>query len=100
MPLTEAQLDELRAEGARITRFETFTGGLVAPECDDNPWRYKFTWNPRNVVLPGQGVVKFKHNGMRHNLESKQKTAKKRNIKTGILREEDARHVRRLLRGG
>jgi saccharopine dehydrogenase-like NADP-dependent oxidoreductase len=57
------KLDELRGAGARITRFETFTGGLVAPHNDDNPWRYKFTWNPRNVVLAGQGVVKFKHNG-------------------------------------
>lgn len=58
-----AALDELRGRGARITAFETFTGGLVAPECDDNPWRYKFTWNPRNVVLAGQGGVKFKHHG-------------------------------------
>jgi saccharopine dehydrogenase-like NADP-dependent oxidoreductase len=57
------QLDELRDRGARITSFETFTGGLVAPESDDNPWHYKFTWNPRNVVLAGQGGVKFKHNG-------------------------------------
>ncbi|MFP6685976.1 MAG: saccharopine dehydrogenase C-terminal domain-containing protein [Polyangiaceae bacterium] len=57
------QLDALRARGARITAFETFTGGLVAPDSDDNPWGYKFTWNPRNVVLAGQGGVKFLHNG-------------------------------------
>lgn len=56
-------LDALRAQGACITAFETFAGGLVAPEHDDNPWGYKFTWNPRNVVLAGQGGVKFKHNG-------------------------------------
>ncbi len=58
-----AQLDELRARKATIRAFETFTGGLVAPKSDDNPWNYKFTWNPRNVVLAGQGGVKFKHNG-------------------------------------
>ena len=58
-----ARLDALRASNASIKAFETFTGGLVAPESDDNPWRYKFTWNPRNVVLAGQGGVKFKHNG-------------------------------------
>jgi saccharopine dehydrogenase-like NADP-dependent oxidoreductase len=57
------KLDELRAAGATITAFETFTGGLVAPECDDNPWGYKVSWNPRNVVLAGQGGVKFLHNG-------------------------------------
>ncbi len=56
-------LDKLRGDGARIRDFETFAGGLVAPGFDNNPWRYKLTWNPRNVVLAGQGGVKFKHNG-------------------------------------
>lgn len=55
------RLDQLRADDARITRFETFTGGLVAPESDDNPWHYKITWNSRNIVLAGQGGVRFKH---------------------------------------
>lgn len=57
------RLDQLRSDDARITRFETFTGGLVAPQSDDNPWRYKITWNSRNIVLAGQGGVKFKHHG-------------------------------------
>jgi saccharopine dehydrogenase-like NADP-dependent oxidoreductase len=35
--------------------FESFCGGIVAPESDNNLWNYKFTWNPRNVVLAGQG---------------------------------------------
>ena len=50
-------LDEIRDQGGKILRFESFTGGLVAPESDDNPWGYKFTWNPRNVVLAGQGAA-------------------------------------------
>ena len=48
-------LDEIEEEGGEMVCFESFTGGLVAPESDDNPWNYKFTWNPRNVVLAGQG---------------------------------------------
>jgi saccharopine dehydrogenase-like NADP-dependent oxidoreductase len=49
-------INELKTEGARITGFRSYCGGLVAPESEgDNPWRYKFTWNPRNVVLAGQG---------------------------------------------
>lgn len=50
-----AVFDRIRNEGGKTTRFESFTGGLVAPESDNNPWNYKFTWNPRNVVLAGQG---------------------------------------------
>ena len=57
-------LDELKAKGYDLTGFETFTGGLVAEESvGDNPWKYKFTWNPRNVVLAGQGTCKFIQEG-------------------------------------
>jgi saccharopine dehydrogenase-like NADP-dependent oxidoreductase len=53
-------LDEIQSTGAEIITFESFTGGLVAPESDNNPWNYKFTWNPRNVVVAGQGgAAKF-----------------------------------------
>ncbi len=57
-------LDEIAEMGGEMTCFESFTGGLVAPESDDNPWNYKFTWNPRNVVLAGQGgAAKFIQEG-------------------------------------
>jgi len=57
-------IDEIVADGGELKGFETFTGGLVAPESDNNPWNYKFTWNPRNVVLAGQGgAVKFIQEG-------------------------------------
>lgn len=57
-------LDEIREAGGEMLLFESFTGGLVAPEHDDNPWNYKFTWNPRNVVLAGSGgAVKFIQEG-------------------------------------
>lgn len=56
-------IDQIKDSGAELHAFETFTGGLVAPECDNNPWNYKFTWNPRNVVLAGQGTAKFIQEG-------------------------------------
>lgn len=57
-------IDQIVDEGGELKDFETFTGGLVAPENDNNPWNYKFTWNPRNVVLAGQGgAVKFIQEG-------------------------------------
>lgn len=57
-------LDDIRAEGGKPLHFESFCGGLVAPESDDNLWNYKFTWNPRNVVLAGQGgAAKFLQQG-------------------------------------
>ncbi len=50
-------IDRIREKGGKILLFESFTGGLVAPESDDNLWNYKFTWNPRNVVVAGQGTA-------------------------------------------
>ncbi|PTN09902.1 saccharopine dehydrogenase family protein [Mangrovibacterium marinum] len=58
------EIDAIKAAGLELLGFESFTGGLVAPESDDNPWHYKLTWNPRNVVLAGQeGTVKFRQEG-------------------------------------
>ncbi|MBN2663434.1 MAG: saccharopine dehydrogenase NADP-binding domain-containing protein [Bacteroidales bacterium] len=56
-------LKKLKAQGATVTGFRSFTGGLVAPKYDNNPWHYKFTWNPRNVVMAGQGTAQFIVNG-------------------------------------
>lgn len=57
-------IDEIKDKGGKITSFKSFTGGLIAPESDNNPWNYKFTWNPRNVVLAGQGgAASFIRNG-------------------------------------
>ncbi len=57
-------IDRIRDKGGELLLFESFTGGLVAPESDDNLWNYKFTWNPRNVVVAGQGsAAKFIQEG-------------------------------------
>ncbi len=56
-------IHELQEKGATITSFKSYCGGLVAPESNDNPWGYKFSWNPRNVVLAGQSTAQYLHNG-------------------------------------
>jgi saccharopine dehydrogenase-like NADP-dependent oxidoreductase len=56
-------IHRIGAQGGIITSFKSFCGGLIAPESDNNPWGYKFTWNPRNVVLAGQGTAVFLQNG-------------------------------------
>lgn len=52
-------IDEIKDKGGKMLAFKSNTGGLIAPEYDTNPWHYKFTWNPRNVVLAGQGVASY-----------------------------------------
>ena len=47
-------IDRIKEQGHELLDVETFTGGLIAPESDNNPWHYKITWNPRNIVLSGQ----------------------------------------------
>jgi len=57
-------IDRIKSEGGKMELFESFTGGLIAPESDTNLWNYKFTWNPRNVVMAGQGgAAKFLQEG-------------------------------------
>ncbi len=56
-------IDHEKRKGHEIIAFKSFTGGVLAPESEDNPWKYKFTWNPRNVVLAGQGMSRFIRNG-------------------------------------
>lgn len=50
-------IDRILEQGGKVTSFQSFCGGLMAPESANNPWRYKFTWNPRNVVLAGKGAT-------------------------------------------
>jgi saccharopine dehydrogenase (NADP+, L-glutamate forming) len=56
-------IDELKLKNAELTSFHSYCGGLVAPKFDTNPWGYKFSWNPRNVVLAGQGTARYIENG-------------------------------------
>jgi saccharopine dehydrogenase-like NADP-dependent oxidoreductase len=57
-------INRIKAEGGEVVSFKSFCGGLVAPQAEgDNPWKYKFTWSPRNVVLAGQGVSQYLEGG-------------------------------------
>jgi saccharopine dehydrogenase-like NADP-dependent oxidoreductase len=56
-------INRIKDEGGKITSFQSHCGGLVAPESDDNPWHYKITWNPGNIVMAGSAGALYKSNG-------------------------------------
>lgn len=56
-------IHEIRDRKGEILSFKSYCGGLVAPESNDNPWGYKFSWNPRNVILAGQGTAQYLEKG-------------------------------------
>lgn len=56
-------IHEIKAKNGIIKSFKSHCGGLVAPENDDNPWHYKISWNPRNVVLAGKAGAIYKQAG-------------------------------------
>ena len=57
-------IHQVHQEGKEIEAFYSFCGGLVSPDCvGDNPWAYKFSWNPRNVIVAGQGTARYLENG-------------------------------------
>lgn len=62
----KALIDMVQDDGGQVVVFKSYTGGLVAPESDDNPWNYKITWNPRNVVLAGQDTARYLENDTIH----------------------------------
>lgn len=65
-------IDEIKATGGKITSFKSHCGGLVAPESDDNPWHYKISWNPRNIVMAGQSGAVYKENNEIKNVSYQQ----------------------------
>jgi saccharopine dehydrogenase-like NADP-dependent oxidoreductase len=56
-------IDEIKSKGGTITTFRSHCGGLVAPESDDNPWHYKISWNPRNIIMAGKAGAHFREDG-------------------------------------
>lgn len=56
-------IHQIQQQGGVISSFKSYCGGLVAPEFDNNPWNYKFTWNPKNVITAGQSIATYLENG-------------------------------------
>ncbi len=56
-------INRIKGEGGKVISYKSYCGGLMDRQSDDNPWNYKFTWNPRNVVVAGQGMVKYIESG-------------------------------------
>lgn len=56
-------IHDIKKEGGKITSFKSHCGGLVSPESDDNPWHYKITWNPANVVMAGRSGAIYRNEG-------------------------------------
>ncbi len=65
-------IDSLKDKGAKINSFKSFCGGLIAPQSDDNPWGYKFTWNPKNVILAGMSGASYLKDGKVKKLKYKE----------------------------
>jgi saccharopine dehydrogenase-like NADP-dependent oxidoreductase len=73
-------IDEIQLAGGNIKSFVSHCGGLVAPESDDNPWHYKISWNPRNVVMAGKAGAVFRESGEKKELDYKSLFEEKRYV--------------------
>ena len=56
-------IHRVKAAGGEITRFTSYCGGLPAPEANDNPFGYKFSWSPRGVLMAGRNAARFRSDG-------------------------------------
>jgi saccharopine dehydrogenase-like NADP-dependent oxidoreductase len=61
-------IDDIHDVGGKITSFKSHCGGLVAPESDDNPWHYKISWNPRNIIMAGKSGAHYREDGVEKNI--------------------------------
>lgn len=62
-------MDEVHAKDGCINLFRSHCGGLVAPESDNNPWHYKISWNPRNIIMAGKAGAHYRENGKEKRVE-------------------------------
>lgn len=65
-------IDEIERLGGDIYSFKSYTGGLVSKQSDNNPWHYKISWNPWNIVLAGKSGAEFLKEGRTIHLSHQQ----------------------------
>jgi len=63
-------IDAVRLRGGRIVSFRSYCGGLPAPDANDNPFGYKFSWAPRGVLLAGRNRAAYLLDGHRIDVPS------------------------------
>jgi saccharopine dehydrogenase-like NADP-dependent oxidoreductase len=63
-------IDGVRKRGGRIVSFRSYCGGLPAPEANDNPFGYKFSWAPRGVLLAGRNSALYLQDGRKVEIPS------------------------------
>lgn len=80
-------IHQIKDEGGTITSFKSHCGGLVAPESDNNPWHYKISWNPRNVVLAGKAGAEYKQDNKNISIAYKDLFDKKNTVKINPIGE-------------
>ncbi len=73
-------INEIKDDGGLVTSFISHCGGLAAPGSDNNPWRYKISWNPKNVVLAGKSGARFRQHGIATCLSYEQLFSEKRYV--------------------
>ena len=56
-------ISEIKRKGGELTSLKSYGGGLVADESNNNPWGYKITWNPMNVVTAGMASARYYRDG-------------------------------------
>ena len=56
-------IDDVRNRGGEVVSFRSYCGGLPAPDCNDNPFGYKFSWSPRAVCTAGKNPGRYRENG-------------------------------------
>lgn len=63
-------IDRVHEKGGKVDEFYSLCGALCSPEAADNPFRYKFSWSPKGVVMASNNGAQYLKNGTVVNIET------------------------------